>query len=88
MNTQFHATVRAVIIIEMRDTRNLWTKHAARPARHPQLKWYRQMKLCGYVVCSLGSAARLSLMIVLVGCLYSCRLKMTSLLGQSLGTIK
>ena len=35
MNTQFHATVRAVIIIEMRDTRNLWTKHAARPARHP-----------------------------------------------------
>ena len=41
-----------------------------------------------YVVCSLGSAARLSLMIVLVGCLYSCRLKMTSLLGQSLCTIK
>lgn len=35
MNTQFHATVRAVNIIEMRDTRNLWTKHAARPARRP-----------------------------------------------------
>ena len=32
MNTEFHATVRAVIIIKKSDTRNIWIKHAA---RHP-----------------------------------------------------